>query len=414
VTSLLPLDASLAVDSPDRHGGRPVGTGRRQASACSPPDDGASSARPAAATWAWTACSPTWTGPVRPATSRERQPGTASPGTRATGPTRTGGPQGVASLRSGALLLISWYARRTGSAGPGALASRSSTAPTRAAALPARPAGHAPGGCARSAGCPSTPAGIAVLDDLLYVADTRAGVRVFRLQDVMQVPRRSWTRCCRGPGAGTRTLGRRLTGGHTAYGCSTCCRSCCGCGSPRTERRPLATRSCSSVRSRAGSAWWSASTAQGHAPRLARYALDPTTGLPVRSAAGRYEPLAVHAGAPLRMQGVAVHDGTWYVSASAGEGNPGDLHVGRPGSLRRHRSVLRRVPRTRLVVPAGAVEPDECAGLPCGVPIDRRGGRDGRSIRLRRQHWPRAAAWLTVHRTMCVDVVGFLPCLAMT
>jgi hypothetical protein len=39
------------------------------------------------------------------------------------------------------------------------------------------------------------------------------------------------------------------------------------------------------------------------------------------------------------MQGVAVHEGTWYVSASAGQG-PGDLHVGRPGGFRRHRGVL--------------------------------------------------------------------------
>ena len=40
------------------------------------------------------------------------------------------------------------------------------------------------------------------------------------------------------------------------------------------------------------------------------------------------------------MQGVAVHGSTWYVSASSGEGNPGDLHVGVPGRMHRHRGVL--------------------------------------------------------------------------
>ena len=40
------------------------------------------------------------------------------------------------------------------------------------------------------------------------------------------------------------------------------------------------------------------------------------------------------------MQGVAVHDSTWFVTASTGEGEPGDLHVGAPGAWRRHRGVL--------------------------------------------------------------------------
>jgi len=40
------------------------------------------------------------------------------------------------------------------------------------------------------------------------------------------------------------------------------------------------------------------------------------------------------------MQGVAVHDRTWYLSASSGEGRPGDLYVGAPSAWQRHRGVL--------------------------------------------------------------------------
>jgi hypothetical protein len=251
-------------------------------------------------------------------------------------------PQGVATLRSGAVLLVSWYARR------GRLGwTRGSRVTVVDRSDPAQPRYRhvllvTPRRVRSLGRVPIHAGGIAVLDDLLYVADTRAGVRVFRLQDVMQVPPRELDALLPWPQAGTRTLGRRLTGGHTAYGCSYVLPQLLRLRlSPGPGERPLAYsfvflgpvegQLCLVVGEYGR---------KGSAPRLARYALDPTTGLPLRSAQGRYEPLAVHSGAPLRMQGVAVHDGTWYVSASAGEGNPGDLYVGRPGSFRRHRSVL--------------------------------------------------------------------------
>jgi hypothetical protein len=40
------------------------------------------------------------------------------------------------------------------------------------------------------------------------------------------------------------------------------------------------------------------------------------------------------------MQGATLVGETWVVTASAGEGRPGDLWVGRPGELRRLRGVL--------------------------------------------------------------------------
>ncbi|MEG9226936.1 hypothetical protein [Aeromicrobium sp. Sec7.5] len=73
--------------------------------------------------------------------------------------------------------------------------------------------------------------------------------------------------------------------------------------------------------------------------RLVRFPLDRSTGLLSVDADGVARPVDVADGVP-RMQGAAVVDGTWFVTASSGEGNPGDLWVGRPGELVRHRGVL--------------------------------------------------------------------------
>ncbi|WP_229051922.1 hypothetical protein [Aeromicrobium sp. Leaf350] len=73
--------------------------------------------------------------------------------------------------------------------------------------------------------------------------------------------------------------------------------------------------------------------------RLLRFPLDRSTGLLKVDADGIARPAEVGEGVP-RMQGATVVDGTWFVTASSGEGNPGDLWVGRPGALERHRGVL--------------------------------------------------------------------------
>ena len=73
--------------------------------------------------------------------------------------------------------------------------------------------------------------------------------------------------------------------------------------------------------------------------RLLRFALDRSTGLLQVDADGVARPVEVGEGVP-RMQGATVVDRTWFITASAGEGNPGDLWVGRPGALVRHRGVL--------------------------------------------------------------------------
>jgi hypothetical protein len=244
-------------------------------------------------------------------------------------------PQGVAA--AGERLLVSWYAKRRW--GVFSLGSRLSVVDPGACRYahvllvsPRRRLGRLSMGAVRvHAG------GIAVLGELVYVADTRAGVRVFRLADVARVPRRRLDALLPWPGAGTRTLGRRPTGGFTAYGFRHVL--------PQLLR----------LRASPGLRWSFLSVGQvegrlslvvgeygrsGTSPRLARYPLDPATGLPELDADGRCLPLEVHTGQPHRMQGVAVDGSTWWVSASSGQGNPGDLHVGAPGRFRRHRGVL--------------------------------------------------------------------------
>jgi hypothetical protein len=254
-------------------------------------------------------------------------------------------PQGIACTRSGGVILVSWYAQRH--LGVATRGSRVTVVDRRdpervryrhvLLTTPRRlPGGPGLGRVGVHAG------GIAVVGDLLYVADTLGGVRVFDLSDVVAVPRRRLDAALPWRGAGTRTLGRRPTGGYTALGHDYVL--------PELRRLRLG------LRAGAGRLRWSFLSVgelagrsclvageygrKGTAPRLAVYALDAATGLPTVGPDGRCHPLEVHEHQPPRMQGAAVAGSTWYVSASSGEGNPGDLHVGRPGHLRRHRGVL--------------------------------------------------------------------------
>lgn len=69
--------------------------------------------------------------------------------------------------------------------------------------------------------------------------------------------------------------------------------------------------------------------------RFVRFPLDPGTGHLLAGADGVSVPTFLAGGGPVRMQGVVVVDGTWFVAASRGRYWPGTLHVGRPGEFRR-------------------------------------------------------------------------------
>ncbi|HYO38498.1 MAG TPA: long-chain fatty acid--CoA ligase [Nocardioidaceae bacterium] len=71
--------------------------------------------------------------------------------------------------------------------------------------------------------------------------------------------------------------------------------------------------------------------------RLAAYEIDPATRQLRSDPDGASRPVLVHEGGVPGMQGVAVVDGTWFVTTSRGRYRLGSVWVGRPGRLREHR-----------------------------------------------------------------------------
>ena len=254
-------------------------------------------------------------------------------------------PQGIAGIRSGDVLLVSWYARRRGlHPGPGSRISvldRTNPAgPRYRHVLLVAP--H------RRFGVPGIRAvrvhagGIAVHGNVLHVADTLFGVRLFDLADVLRVPRRP----DRAPGSSVRRwmdrLGRSLRGfGASGYDYvlpqSMALRVPLTAGSRRLRHSFL---SVGSVGGRPNLVVGEYRRAADAPPRLVRYPLDGTSGMPALDRSGRLRPIEVHEDQPRRMQGAAVHDSTWFVTASSGEGVNGDLYVGAPEAWVRSRRVL--------------------------------------------------------------------------
>ena len=249
-------------------------------------------------------------------------------------------PQGVAALDSGNVLLVSWYAKRGRFLRtPGSRISvvdRTRPGDPRYGhvllVVPRRPLGVLLMGRVRvHAG------GIAVHGGHLYVADTLFGVRVFRLHDLMQVRRPEPRR----PRMGV--LRRSAGGGFGRHGCDHVLPQLMAFRVPlrRGARRfRYSFLSIGDVAGRPNLVVGEYRRKAEGPPRLARYPLDPRTGLPVVGDQGRCAPVEVYEGQPSRMQGAAVHDSTWFVTASAGEGVDGDLYVGAPDRWHRHRGVL--------------------------------------------------------------------------
>ena len=232
-------------------------------------------------------------------------------------------PQGVATIRAGDVLLVSWYAKRrrffrTQGSRISVMDRTHPGGPRYRHVLLIAPRRRL--GVLTLSTVPVHAGGIAVCGDLLYVADTLFGARVFRLGDVMRIPRRrrgahgydyvlpqlmAW----RVP---LRSGARRLRYSFLSIG--------------QVEGRPNLVVG--------------EYRRKGSSPRLARYPLDARTGLPAADDHGRCAPLAVYESQPNRMQGAAVHGSAWFVTASAGEGVAGDLYVGAPGAWRRRPRVL--------------------------------------------------------------------------
>jgi hypothetical protein len=237
-------------------------------------------------------------------------------------------PQGVASIRSGDVLLVSWYATRrwlvrTQGSRISVIDRTHPDGPRYRHVLLVAP--RRPLGALTMGAVPVHAGGIAVRGDLLYVADTLFGVRIFRLGDVMHARRQT-------------PAGRFGTHGYDYVLPQLM--------ALRVRLRPGVGRlrysflSIGQVDGRPNLVVGEYRRKGKGVPRLARYPLHPGTGLPTADGHDGITPLQVYEGQPSRMQGAAVHGSTWFLTASAGEGVNGDLYVGAPGAWVRHRRVL--------------------------------------------------------------------------
>ncbi|WP_157943932.1 hypothetical protein [Blastococcus atacamensis] len=256
-------------------------------------------------------------------------------------------PQGVATMRSGTLLLVSWYARR----------GRLLRTPGSRITVVDRTAPGGPRyrhvllvaprrrlGIVVMGTVPVHAGGIAVHGDHVLVADTRRGVRIFRLGDVLALPQDSsgaagkashgWLQRLRrsaGSGSGPSRDHAYVLPELMAY------RVPLRWG-PRRLRHSFL--SIGDVEGRPNLVVGEYRRKDDPPPRLVRYPVDPETGLPAVDAHGRCAALAVHEDQPRRMQGAAVHGSTWFLTASAGPKSAGDLYRGTPDRWHRHRGVL--------------------------------------------------------------------------
>lgn len=187
--------------------------------------------------------------------------------------------------------------------------------------------------------------GIAWIGDRIHVADTFGGLRVFRVGDILRVapPRglRAWLR---------RALERRRGVLHrrdTALGFDHVLPQSGGYGADtpdclRRMRYSFVSLEHDAEAPHLVAGEYRNADDQG---RLVRMPIDPATGdvrFPQPDA-----PLSlddVHEPHVERMQGVCVVDGTWFITTSQGTRRGGDLWVGVPGELTRHRGVLPRGP----------------------------------------------------------------------
>lgn len=161
--------------------------------------------------------------------------------------------------------------------------------------------------------------GILWYGDHLFVAGSARGIRVFRVDDVVRVRNRWRTR-------GYRYVLPQLS----TYDADT-----------DEGARPMTYSFMSLDRSGDVDHLVAGEYGrQGGSHRLVRYAFDRTTGLLHGVEADPAVPVEGHDDVAPRMQGAVLVDGTWVITASAGEDVPGDLWVGHPGALHRHRGVL--------------------------------------------------------------------------
>lgn len=256
-------------------------------------------------------------------------------------------PQGV-DVRDG-IVAVSWYAKPRGGR---EVATRLSFVDLRD---PRRPRYHhvllveavadasAPGGV-RAAPVSVHAGGIAWVGERIHVADTFGGLRVFEVGDILRVRRPGGWRARLGLALDRRRgiLSRRdaalgfdhvlpQSGGYTPQNAE----------GARRLRYSFISLEHDDVTPHLVAGEYRNADGQG---RLVRMAVDPVTGSVGDGEHGRADVAELHESGVERMQGVCIVDGTWFVTTSQGTRRNGDLWVGTPGALVRHRGVLPRGP----------------------------------------------------------------------
>ncbi|MET0449217.1 MAG: hypothetical protein ABW004_12445 [Aeromicrobium sp.] len=162
--------------------------------------------------------------------------------------------------------------------------------------------------------------GIVWYGDHLFVAGSDAGIRVFRLDDITHVRNRAHARGYRYvlPQASSYAADQDADQHPITYSFLSLDR---GAEVDSLVAGEYGTRGSGSH-------------------RLVRYPRDRATQLLRGDEHGRSAASELYDEQPDRMQGATLVGETWVVTASAGEDRPGDLWVGRPGHLHRHRGVL--------------------------------------------------------------------------
>ena len=152
----------------------------------------------------------------------------------------------------------------------------------------------------------------------LFVAGSSEGVRVFRLDDIVRVRNR------------LRTKGYRyVLPQFTSYAAG------------HDDVAPMVYSFMSLDRAGAEDHLIAGEYGRkGGTHRLMRYPIDRDTDLLRADKQGRAVPAEFYEQQVERMQGATLVGETWVVTSSMGEGNPGDLWVGTPGTYVRHRGVL--------------------------------------------------------------------------
>ncbi len=161
--------------------------------------------------------------------------------------------------------------------------------------------------------------GIVWYGKYLYVAGTQEGIRVFRLDDIVRVRNRA------------RTKGYRyVLPQFTSYAAHN-----------EADVEPMKYSFMSLDRAGAVDSLIAGEYGRkGGTHRLISYDLDRTTELPSSDDRGHAIPSSAFDKQVPRMQGAALVDGVWVITASRGEDNGGDLWTGQPGDFTCHKAVL--------------------------------------------------------------------------